>query len=1031
MTIRMIAAFALLILACFASPVEAQHFRIKIGSASSSAPAAMTLVAGNDWTGVADSGNSGGPLTESATQIGSFPQKAIARFAEPEKMWIDSTDHTIGLGAYLDTGIAYVDFTLEGNTVRVTAPTYNARLDMWLYNVRLRAPPGKSGEAILYARVVPNSGYERLVKLPVTLDTNGLNAPQYLYVSPSGSNTAPANNPCTNPTQRCQTLTYAFSKVVSPTARYVIKMAAGTYNEDNTSSAFTNSGRMTLVEPDDGLTPDQVVISRSDRRIFLGTWTMRIANARFRNLTIDQSKIQAITGGDANNHPYGGNYVFDHVRFIDSNGLDGRVIDGYSAGYWSANGPDGLNQQFFIANVVPFNQFNVIESTGDGPHFTGANLYRNSSYTNSADGLTFTASPPNVFGLTFDQTVTEFHSAKAYEGIVRVAENADVPGGQAVVWDGVSRTTIYLAPYAAPDTITMASGSLSALFSAAPRLVNGQRFTFTDGCAVGETYTVKHTNLFNQYALPGTTAPGSLPITMATPASCNISGAHYKIWPQLATGTVQPNHSMRVLTGALAGGGTDCDSGQCAYPINSGGTVGISAADVLASRITVLGDLRALVPGDKLFPYLTFHADAFQQLGIESLTSQNENVFVYKYKAVGLTFQPMFNQTNNLPRPHAGTITTSDVNYTVSVPDLATVTAYINGTRMNVTDITGTIAIGQLVNYSGAPASLTVSDGSYAKFNGQISGTTLTVNSVTPGTALAIGQLVNYPGAPAELHITAGSGTTWTLDQDAGTVSAQEMFSNNWTLSQNLGTVTSRTMHTLIMPKIRAKDMIQLAASPLWYRRVATADCATFGVCTGTLTEAFDSNVASATYFAPGALKDVAIINAIIANTSNLAFYSQFQGGAINFNVVNSTILAGDPATGTSSGGKFVFRTGNGTGFGLDGFYVRDSIIQGNSYDGMPVTNASPWSAGTFPQQGFGRNGNGANDNNHWIRTTDPGFNGGTNASTGIVSGLTFANGYWAPTWSGRTIATARWPVDINNHVRATGDRVGAVAKAP
>ena len=256
------------------------------------------------------------------------------------------------------------------------------------------------------------------------------------------------------------------------------------------------------------------------------------------------------------------------------------------------------------------------------------------------------------------------------------------------------------------------------------------------------------------------------------------------------------------------------------------------------------------------------------------------------------------------------------------------------------------------------------------------------------------------------------------------------MFSNNWTLSQNLGTVASQTMHTLVMPKIRPNDFLQLSVAPLTYRRVATANCASYGVCTGTLAEAFDTTVTNLAYTAPGALKDVAMIDTIITNSSNLAFYAQFQGGAINFNVVNSTILAGDPTTGTSLGGKFVFRTGNSTGSGLDGFYVRDSILQGNGYDGT-TSGVSPWSAGTFPQQGFGRNGNGANDNNHWIRTADPGFNGGTNSTNGTVPGLTVANGYWAPSWSKATIATVRWPVDINNKPREVGDRVGAVAKAP
>lgn len=48
-------------------------------------------------------------------------------------------------------------------------------------------------------------------------------------------------------------------------------------------------------------------------------------------------------------------------------------------------------------------------------------------------------------------------------------------------------------------------------------------------------------------------------------------------------------------------------------------------------------------------------------------------------------------------------------------------------------------------------------------FNGSISGTTLTVNSVNSG-AIQVGQLIIGAGIPANVNVLSGGGTTWTLD---------------------------------------------------------------------------------------------------------------------------------------------------------------------------------------------------------------------------------------------------------------------------
>ncbi len=64
-----------------------------------------------------------------------------------------------------------------------------------------------------------------------------------------------------------------------------------------------------------------------------------------------------------------------------------------------------------------------------------------------------------------------------------------------------------------------------------------------------------------------------------------------------------------------------------------------------------------------------------------------------------------------------------------------------------------------------------------AYFTGSISGTTLTVSSVTNGT-IAIGQQVNGVGVAANTYITAGSGTSWTVN-NSQTVSGTTMTGDN------------------------------------------------------------------------------------------------------------------------------------------------------------------------------------------------------------------------------------------------------------
>ena len=67
-----------------------------------------------------------------------------------------------------------------------------------------------------------------------------------------------------------------------------------------------------------------------------------------------------------------------------------------------------------------------------------------------------------------------------------------------------------------------------------------------------------------------------------------------------------------------------------------------------------------------------------------------------------------------------------------------------------------------------------------AQFVGSISGTTLTVSSLTAG-SLAVGYPVSGTGVSANTHITAGSGTTWTVTPSQTVAAGTTMFAGNGT----------------------------------------------------------------------------------------------------------------------------------------------------------------------------------------------------------------------------------------------------------
>lgn len=105
-----------------------------------------------------------------------------------------------------------------------------------------------------------------------------------------------------------------------------------------------------------------------------------------------------------------------------------------------------------------------------------------------------------------------------------------------------------------------------------------------------------------------------------------------------------------------------------------------------------------------------------------------------------------------------------------SVPKTAVTNNLFLGTSYSSSTIIGTAYVKSVV-YDSAPQNPVVIN---ATLSGTISGTTLTVSSVTNGT-IAIGQVLTGSGVTAGTTITGGSGTTWTLSASSTVATVTDM----------------------------------------------------------------------------------------------------------------------------------------------------------------------------------------------------------------------------------------------------------------
>lgn len=216
---------ALALLAAVWLPAEAGKLRMHTGTwvlSGGGGGGIATLEPSAGWNGTASTCS---PASATVRGSGSI-EPPIAGFDQPDNDIVeDNANYIIAVGAATSNRgwISSVDFILEGNTVNVPDPSENAFHSPstfgWAVKIRSRqggAGVGKNGDATLCAYIHPVNGVDRLLSIPLWLNSNSsgdsyvdrMSATNARYVDvATGSN--PANCTGSGTTNGTQSAPYA------------------------------------------------------------------------------------------------------------------------------------------------------------------------------------------------------------------------------------------------------------------------------------------------------------------------------------------------------------------------------------------------------------------------------------------------------------------------------------------------------------------------------------------------------------------------------------------------------------------------------------------------------------------------------------------------------------------------------------------------------------------------------------------------------------------------------------------------------
>lgn len=265
---------------------------------------------------ISPAGGSGTPPTESAIVYGSGVTDKVKLAAdEPRDMWVETTDYTITVfGGIKDRAwIKQVEFTLNGNTVVVTHQRFNPRTGQFGWCITPITGAGTDGDYTLYAKGVPYNGYEKLISIPLVLNTNGTISRAVRYLSVNGSN---SNNGLTAETAW---LTPNKAAATAPSGAIVEIVAAGTYPDTLTGFSNQNNARMMEFRLGAGLKRGDVIFTHARTRT--DSYTPRARRSIYKDIAWDMALFGSMTafpGADAT-------LIFQRCDLIDSNGVAGTA----------------------------------------------------------------------------------------------------------------------------------------------------------------------------------------------------------------------------------------------------------------------------------------------------------------------------------------------------------------------------------------------------------------------------------------------------------------------------------------------------------------------------------------------------------------------------------------------------------------------------------------------------------------------------------------------------------------------------------
>lgn len=384
---------------------------------------------GASWNGTAESG--GSPPTENPSVIGAgWTGKAICAPDCGNYFWLESADDdyeiTVACEHGDDSWIGDVSFWLEGTTVTVSTQTKSARTGVIGFSCVIDKSAiealGIDGDAHLYVTARPVNGYERLIgPIKLHLNYNGTISRAVVTVKASGGD-----------------YTNIHAALQGAASGSIVKVDAGTWLWDEADSGTTrDNARSITVQPADGLSAGDVIISKTTRTSPNTYIRPRSIRTTWRNIHFDMGKISHIYPAYFTDKLPEHNFI--GCDFTDTNGVDGGDY-GYHSSEYAAYFFRAADGGSAYCDTCTFATTNT----------SGARLYLNCSGEFSWDCVSFVATTTQPQWIAI--LCTEFEQTAQHPQRCHASNTVTV--GSATYNSGTNRTTIVLADSPTVDTFS-------------------------------------------------------------------------------------------------------------------------------------------------------------------------------------------------------------------------------------------------------------------------------------------------------------------------------------------------------------------------------------------------------------------------------------------------------------------------------------------------------------------------------------------------------------------------------------------------